>query len=238
LTKQPAELPHDAAQRRGHIHSQELRYRELPVIGLLRVFIVRHGETAWSLSGQHTGHTDLALAQSGEQAARKLGPALEQIAFSMVLTSPRLRARQTCELAGFGGRAQVDPDLAEWDYGAYEGKRTAAIRLDRPDWDIWRDGYPDGETPAQVSVRADRDVAHLRSLVGAVALFSHGQFARVLAARWVGLAACHGQHFAFDPASISTLGFEADDPDRPVISLWNASPAALGGVRSSRSIPC
>jgi broad specificity phosphatase PhoE len=218
LTKQPAELPHDAAQRRGHIHSQELRYRELPVIGLLRVFIVRHGETAWSLSGQHTGHTDLALAQSGEQAARKLGPALEQIAFSMVLTSPRLRARQTCELAGFGGRAQVDPDLA--------------------DWDIWRDGYPDGETPAQVSVRADRVVAHLRSLVGAVALFSHGQFARVLAARWVGLAACHGQHFAFDPASISTLGFEADDPDRPVISLWNASPAALGGVRSSRSIPC
>lgn len=208
------------------------------MIGLLRVFLVRHGETAWSLSGQHTGRTELALTAHGEQCARKLGPALEQIAFSMVLTSPRLRARQTCELAGFDGRAKVDPELAEWDYGAYEGMRSGDIRLEHPDWDIWRDGCPDGETVADVSARADRVVARLRPLVGAAVLFSHGQFGRVLAARWLGLEASDGKRFALDPASISTLGFEEDDAARPVISLWNAAPAALGGVRSSRSVPC
>ena len=152
----------------------------------------RGAETAWYLSGQHTGRTELALTAHGEQGARKLGPALEQIAFSMVLTSPRLRARQTCELAGFDGRAQVDPELAEWDYGAYEGKRSADIRLERPDWDIWRDGCPDGETVANVSARADRVVARLRPVVDAVVLFSHGQFGRVLAARWLGLDASAG----------------------------------------------
>jgi len=208
------------------------------VIGLLRIFLVRHGETAWSLSGQHTGRTEVALTAHGEQGARKLGPALEQIAFSLVLTSPRQRARQTCELAGFDGRAQVDSELAEWDYGAYEGMRSTDIRLEHPGWDIWRDGCPGGETVADVSARADRVVARLRPLVGAVVLFSHGQFGRVLAARWLGLDASEGQRFALDPASISTLGFEADDHARPVISLWNASAAALGGVRSSRSIPC
>jgi len=190
------------------------------------------------LVGPAPGRTELALTAYGEQGARKLGPALEQIAFSMVLTSPRLRARQTCEMAGFDGRAQVDPELAEWDYGAYEGKRSADIRLEQPDWDIWRDGCPGGETVASVSARADRVVASLRPLVGAVVLFSHGQFGRVLAARWLGLDASDGKRFALDPASISTLGFGEDDPARPVISLWNASPAALGGVRSSRSIPC
>lgn len=208
------------------------------MIGLLRIFLVRHGETAWSLSGQHTGRTELALTAHGEQGAHKLGRALEQIAFSTVLSSPRLRARQTCELAGFDGRAQVDPELAEWDYGAYEGLRTADIRLERPDWDIWRDGCPEGESVADVCARADRVVARLRPLVGAAVLFSHGQFGRVLAARWLGLDAGDGKRFALDPASISTLGFEDEDPARPVISLWNAAPAALGGVRSSRSIPC
>lgn len=201
------------------------------MIGLLRVFLVRHGETAWSLSGQHTGRTELALTAHGEQCARKLGPALEQIAFSMVLTSPRLRARQTCELAGFDGRAKVDPELAEWDYGAYEGMRSGDIRLEHPDWDIWRDGCPDGETVADVSARADRVVARLRPLVGAAVLFSHGQFGRVLAARWIGAPVFEGQHLALHGASLGILGHEPHHPETPVIALWNAAPQFLPHIQ-------
>ena len=203
----------------------------------LRIFLVRHGETAWSLTGQHTGLTDLALTTSGETQGRALAPALAEIAFAMVLTSPRRRARETCELAGLGDRAEIDPDLAEWDYGAYEGLRTAEIRAVHPGWSVWRDGCPEGEMPDDISARADRVIARLRNAVGTVALFSHGQFGRVLAARWLGLPARDGQGFALAPASVSALGFEDGDPSRPVISLWNAAASALGGIRPSNRVP-
>ena len=193
----------------------------------LRIYFIRHGETAWSLSGQHTGHTDLPLTLNGEAMARDLAATLKGIAFSLVLTSPRLRARNTCELAGLSGSGdtcvQTDVDLAEWDYGDYEGLRTSEIQKDHPGWDVWEDGCPRGEMPAEVSERADRLIARLRDRRGNTALFSHGQFGRVLAARWIGLSVTLGQHFAIDPASISILGFEADHPQRRVISLWNST---------------
>jgi probable phosphoglycerate mutase len=197
----------------------------------LQVYFIRHGETAWSLSGQHTGRTDLPLTAHGEAMARELATALQGIAFSRVLTSPRLRARATCELAGLAGAgeqgARTEPDLAEWDYGAYEGLRTSEIRELQPGWDVWDDGCPGGESAADIGGRADRLISRLRPLAGRVALFSHGQFGRVLAARWVGLPVTQGQHFALDPASIGILGFEADHPHRRVIALWNATAGGL-----------
>ena len=198
----------------------------------LQIYFIRHGETAWSLSGQHTGRTDLPLTPHGEAMARGLATALNGITFSMVLSSPRLRARATCELAGFGGAdAQLEANLAEWDYGDYEGLRTAEIHELHPAWDVWNDGCPGGETPAGVSERADNLIARLRDLTGNVIAFSHGQFGRVLAARWIGLPMIQGQHFAIAPASISILGFEADHPRRRVISLWNST--GNGGVRAA-----
>jgi probable phosphoglycerate mutase len=193
----------------------------------LRVHIVRHGETAWSLAGQHTGRNDLPLTTHGEQMARALAPLLAKMSFSAVLTSPSLRARETCALAGFGASAVSEAKLAEWDYGDYEGMRTTEIRRLHPDWDVWRDGCPGGDVPADASNRADRLIEQLLGFTGNVLLFSHGQFGRVLAARWIGLPAFQGQHFTIDPASIGILGFEADHPQRRVISLWNASPQAL-----------
>ena len=195
---------------------------------LLQLTLVRHAETAWSLTGQHTGRTDLPLTAHGEEMARQLATTLKGIVFSLVLISPRLRARATCELAGLGGSAQTEPNLAEWDYGDYEGLRTAEIRQLHPGWDVWEDGCPGGESPSDASRRADQLIARLRDLTGKVALFSHGQFGRVLAARWIGQPVTLGQHFAIDPASISILGFEKDHPHRRVISLWNA--AASGGL--------
>ncbi len=188
----------------------------------LRIYLVRHGETAWSLSGQHTGRTDLALTPHGEAMARALSPTMQGLSPSLVLTSPRLRARATCTLCGLGAHAEIDPDLAEWDYGEYEGLHTAEIRRLHPGWDVWQDGCPGGEMPTAVSVRADHLIARLCGLSGTVVLFSHGQFGRVLAARWIGLPVVQGQHFAIDPASIGILGFEADHPHRRVIALWNA----------------
>jgi broad specificity phosphatase PhoE len=188
----------------------------------LQIYFIRHGETEWSLSGQHTGRTDLPLTPHGESMARALASTLKGITFSMVLTSPRLRARSTCSLAGLGDAAEVEPNLAEWDYGDYEGLRSTEIRKQHPGWDVWADGCPGGETPAIVSSRADLLINRLQGLTGKVALFSHGQFGRVLAARWIGLAGFQGQHFALDPASISIFSFEADHPQRPVISLWNS----------------
>ncbi|MGC2224456.1 MAG: histidine phosphatase family protein, partial [Methylocella sp.] len=167
---------------------------------LLQLYFIRHGETAWSLTGQHTGVTDVPLTAHGEEEARELEPFLRKIKFARVLTSPRQRARRTCELAGFGASAAIEPDLSEWDYGDYEGRRSVDIRKERPDWNVFRDGCPGGETPAQVSDRADRLIAHLRALDGNVALFSHGQFGCVLAARWIGLPVLEGQHFALGPA--------------------------------------
>ncbi|MDH4391067.1 MAG: histidine phosphatase family protein [Aquabacterium sp.] len=195
----------------------------------LQIYFIRHGETAWSLSGQHTGRTDLPLTPHGETMARGLATALTGIDFSHVLTSPRLRARATCALAGLAAGALTEPDLAEWDYGDYEGLRTAEIQQQQAHWDVWRDGCPGGETPADISARADRLIGRLRGGTGTVALFSHGQFGRAFAARWIGLLAAQGQHFAIGPASISILSFEVGHPRRPVIALWNA-PAPDGST--------
>ena len=201
----------------------------------LQIYFIRHGETAWSLSGQHTGRTDLPLTPHGETMAHELASTLKGIVFTLVLTSPRLRARTTCRLAGLGGSgdqgAQTEPNLAEWDYGDYEGLRTAEIHKLNPAWDVWEDGCPGGEKPADAGDRADHLIARLRNLTGKVALFSHGQFGRVLAARWIGLPVAEGQHFAIDPASISILSFETDHPQRRVITLWNAT--ASGGQRAA-----
>jgi probable phosphoglycerate mutase len=190
----------------------------------VQLYLVRHGETAWSLSGQHTGRTDLPLTANGEQQARRLAPRLGAIHFSKVLVSPRLRARQTCELAGLGPQGEIEPELAEWDYGDYEGRTSAQIRELQPQWNIWRDGTPAGETPVQVAERADRLIARLLALSGNVALFSHGQFGCSLAVRWIGLALIEGCHFALHPASLCILGDEANHPGLRVISLWNAGP--------------
>jgi len=196
----------------------------------LKIFLIRHGETAWSLTGQHTGVTDLPLTALGEQMACALVPVLERQLFSRVLTSPRLRARSTCAFAGLASMAETVADLAEWDYGDYESLRTYEIRKLRPNWDIWHDGCPGGETPAAVSARADRLIDQLRGLSGNVALFSHGQFGRVLATRWIGVAAQEGCHFALDPASVSILGQDCEHAQRPVITLWNAVPGAGFGA--------
>ena len=187
----------------------------------VKLCLVRHGETAWSLSGQHTGVTDLGLTAQGADEARGLAPRLRSLSFSHVLVSPRLRARQTCELAGLAAASQIETDLAEWDYGQHEGLRSADIRQERPDWNIWRDGCPGGESPAEVSARADRLIARLEPLQGTVALFSHGQFGAALAVRWIGLALIEGQHFALHTASLSVLSTDAHHAGRHVIELWN-----------------
>jgi probable phosphoglycerate mutase len=194
-----------------------------------RLYLVRHGGTEWSLSGQHTGRTDIPLTARGEDEARALEKRLRDIRFARVLTSPRQRARRTCELAGLGPAAEIEPDLAEWDYGDYEGQRTVDIRKERAGWNVFRDGCPHGEMPAQVSGRADRLIARLGAVAGNVALFSHGQFGCVLAVRWIGLPVAEGQHFPLGPASLSILGPEPGHPEVRVITLWNATPALLSG---------
>jgi probable phosphoglycerate mutase len=185
------------------------------------VYLARHGETAWSLTGQHTGLTDLPLTKRGERNARSLGQRLADVRISMVLCSPLERTRRTCELAGFGAAAEMDADLVEWDYGDYEGKTTAEIVAQRPGWELFRDGCPGGESTRQVAARADRVVGRLRGVTGNVLVFSSGHFIRVLAARWIGSGAeAPGRHFMLGTASLSALGYE-DDRSRPVIRLWN-----------------
>jgi len=186
-----------------------------------QIHFVRHGETAWSLTGQHTGTTDLDLTPRGAAQAGGLAEVLRSIQASHVLSSPRLRARRTCELAGLGGDVGIDADLSEWDYGAYEGLRTTDIQRERPAWNVWRDGCPDGESPADVSARADRLITRLLALKGHLLLFSHGQFGAALAARWIGLPLLAGQHLVLHPASLSILGQDAKHPGRRLISLWN-----------------
>jgi broad specificity phosphatase PhoE len=193
----------------------------------LRVYMVRHGATAWSRSGQHTGRTDMQLTEPGEAEAKALAPWLRGIHFGHVLTSPLRRARRTCELAGLGRTVEVDADLEEWNYGKYEGLTSTEIHQDRPDWLIYRDGAPAGETPGEVSDRADRVIAHLTTMHGNVAVFSHGHFGTVLGARWAGLAVIEAQHFSLGTASLSILAFNPSHPDTRVIALWNASPAML-----------
>lgn len=190
----------------------------------LKVCLVRHGETVWSLSGQHTGSTDLGLTARGESDARGLAPWLQSLDFAQVLVSPRLRARRTCEFAGLGAASQVEPDLTEWDYGRYEGLRSVDIQRGAPDWNIWRDGCPGGESPADVCARADRLIAHLGTMPGPVVLFSHGQFGAALAVRWLGLALIEGQHFPLRTASISLLGVDPQHPARHTLELWNECP--------------
>jgi broad specificity phosphatase PhoE len=187
---------------------------------LPKTTIVRHGETAWSLSGQHTGRTDLPLTERGERNALGLRERLSGRAFSLVLTSPLRRAVRTCDLAGFGADAVIDRNLTEWDYGRYEGRTTKEIRLEAPGWQLFRDGCPDGETPAQVAARADHAIARIRAAAGDVLVFSSGHFLRVLAARWLALDARAGRYFALDTASLGTLGYE-HDLGEPVIRLWN-----------------
>jgi probable phosphoglycerate mutase len=187
-----------------------------------RLFLIRHGETEWSVAGRHTSHTDIALTDAGEDAAREVGHRLRGSHFTSVLTSPRLRARQTHELAGLGLVAEIDPDLAEWDYGDYEGITSAEISGFRPGWNLFHDGCPGGESPAQVSGRADHLIARLRVLAGDVALFTHGHFGRVLAARWIGLPVLEARRLMLDPASLSILSYEHDQAESPVIALLNA----------------
>jgi len=188
----------------------------------LRLYFIRHGETAWTLSHRHTGRTDLPLTAHGEDEARELGGRLSHIAFTHVLTSPLKRARQTCALAGLGPQMEAEPDLAEWDYGDYEGKRSVDIRESRPGWNVFGDGCPGGEAPAQISDRADRLIARLRTLDGNVAIFSHGQFGAAFAVRWIGLLVVNGQHFSLGETSLSILSDDPHHPEVPVIALWNA----------------
>ncbi len=189
---------------------------ELPVI-----YVARHGDTAWSVTGQHTGLTDLPLTSEGEEHARGLRERLKNIVFAKVFTSPLRRARSTCALAGFSSVAEIENDLVEWDYGKYEGLRSAEIHAERPDWDLFRDGAPGGETPAQVAERADNVWARIRSVEGNVLLFSRGHFIRVLATRWIGLApSWHCNSFVLGTASLSVFGYDRDLL-RPVVQLWN-----------------
>jgi broad specificity phosphatase PhoE len=189
------------------------------------VHLARHGETAWSLSGQHTGATDLPLTARGEHDARALGVRLRGIAFARVFTSPLERASSTCALAGFGGVAVADADLVEWNYGEYEGLRTAEILARRPGWDLFRDGCPGGETAADVGARADRVVARIRGVAGNVLVFSSAHILRVLAARWLGLPPREARCFVLGTASLSALGYE-HTADEPVIRCWNEPAAA------------
>ncbi len=187
---------------------------------LPEVYMVRHGETAWSLSGQHTGLTDIPLTEMGEDNALRVRERLDGKTFTTVLTSPLLRARRTCALAGFGDVAKVTPHLVEWDYGDYEGRKTADIRVDRPGWYLFRDGCPGGESLAAVAARADSLIAQLRAEGGRILLFSHGHFSRILAARWMGFDAENAMHFVLSTASLSILGYE-HNLDDPALLLWN-----------------
>lgn len=193
---------------------------------LPEVYLARHGETAWTITRQHTGRTDIPLIARGERDAGSLGQRLKGVVFSRVLVSPLERARRTCELAGFGNHAEADPDLQEWDYGQYEGRRTADIRQERPDWYLFRDGCPGGESVVAVGVRADHVITRLRAIDGDVLVFSHGHFLRVLAARWLGLPAAEARHFVLSTAALSILGYE-HTRDEPAIRLWNDNRHAL-----------
>jgi probable phosphoglycerate mutase len=188
---------------------------------LPRLFLARHGDTAWTESGQHTGRTDLPLNERGAEHARQLGEQLRRFSYARVFTSPLLRASTTCALAGFGAVAETDANLAEWDYGRFEGKRTKDILRDRPGWELFRDGCPDGETAKDVADRADHFIARVHDLGGHVLAFSSGHIIRMIAARWLRLAPAAGRFFFCQPASLGVLGFEHSSRDEPMIGLWN-----------------
>jgi probable phosphoglycerate mutase len=184
------------------------------------IYLARHGETAWSLTGQHTGLTDLPLTEHGERNARHLGERLKGLRFDKVFTSPLQRAARTCELAGFKSAAEVDHDLVEWNYGDYEGRRTVEILKTNPGWQLFRDGCPGGESPAQIGARADRVINRVRAIEGDVLIFSSGHFLRVFAARWLGLEPAAGKFFLLNTASLSEVSYE-HNRSQPVIRLWN-----------------
>jgi probable phosphoglycerate mutase len=188
---------------------------------LPRLFLARHGDTAWTDSHQRTGRTDLPLNERGEERARQIGEQLQRFTFARVFTSPLQRASKTCALAGFGAAAAVDPDLVEWDYGRFEGKLTRDIRKEWRDWEMFRDGCPDGESPGDVAARADRFIAQARGVDGDVLAFSSGHIIRMIAARWLGLPPAAGRVFFCRPASVGVLAFEHNSRDEPIIGLWN-----------------
>jgi broad specificity phosphatase PhoE len=186
-----------------------------------RLFLARHGDMAWTDSRQRTGRTDLPLNERGEEHARQLCERLRRFSFARVFTSPLQRASKTCALAGFGEVAKVNPDLMEWDYGRFEGKLTRQILKERPGWEMFRDGCPDGESPQDVAARADHFIAQVRGIEGDVLAFSSGHIIRMIAARWLGLPPGTGRFFFCRPASVGVLSFEHNNPDEPIIGLWN-----------------
>ena len=202
-----------------------------------RLHLIRHGETGWSLSGRHTSRSEIPLTAHGEAEARALGPRLAQIPCALVLSSPRQRAAHTCALALPGSVAITEPELAEWDYGDFEEITSKDIRTMRPDWNIFRDGCPNGETPAQASSRADRLLTRLRCLEGNIALFTHGHFGRVLAARWIGAPVSDAQHFSLGTASLSLLSYESGHREIPVIALWNEQAGGRWGGDAPDKVP-
>ena len=188
---------------------------------LPKLYLARHGDTAWTDSHQHTGRTDIPLNERGEVHARQVGERLRGFSFVRVFTSPLQRASRTCELAGFGGPAEVDPDLIEWDYGELEGTLTSDILKRRPGWELYRDGCPGGESPEAVAMRADRFIKRVHGMSGDILAFSSGHIIRMIAARWNGLAPAAGRVFFCRPASVGVLGFEHDNREEPIIRLWN-----------------
>ena len=189
---------------------------------LPRLFLTRHGDTPWTESRQHTGRTDLALNARGEHNARLIGERLRKnSSFDRVFTSPLQRASKTCELAGYGEKAEIDADLVEWDYGSFEGKRGKEIRAERPGWLLFRDGCPGGECPEDVAARADRFIARIRGLTGDILAFSSGHVIRMMAARWLGLPPGAGRFFYCRPASVGVLAYEHDSLEEPIIFKWN-----------------
>ena len=195
------------------------------------VYLIRHGETQWSLSGQHTGRTDIPLTENGRRAATQLESLLAGQDFFLALTSPLRRARETCALAGLGERATVDPDLGEWDYGEYEGLRPEEIHRTAPGWMLFTDGCPGGESPEQVGARVDRLIGRVRAGGGPVALFGHGHLFRVFAARWIGLTASHGSRFLLDTATLSILSHYHGIP---ALKCWNVPLGSKGGSHTPR----
>ena len=187
----------------------------------MQIVLVRHGETEWSLSGQHTSRTDLPLLPVGRERAAALGPKLDACDFALVLCSPLRRARETCELAGYGDRAEIVDDLREWDYGEYEGLTTPQIRETDPSWNLWTDGCPGGEQPSEVGVRADRVLERARGAGGDVLAFAHGHILRVVGARWIALPVAGGSRLALRAGALSVLGFERETE---VLTLWNDAP--------------
>jgi probable phosphoglycerate mutase len=189
----------------------------------MRLYLIRHGETEWSASGQHTSRTDLPLTAHGQEEARDIAATVAGVNFTHIISSPRLRARQTCAHIDPDGRMQIDEELTEWDYGEYEGRRSVDILQDRPGWNLFRDGAPGGETPQQVTDRVDRVCARLRALSGDVAVCSHGHLGRVLGVRWIGLPIAAAQRLLLGTATVSILDSAYNRADFPVIALWNAT---------------